>query len=229
MKTFQILVAGILASSVIAMAAPTCGPVADVTTLNAGGGCTVGPLLFSNFVLTSASPGHPASPQISIVQAYLGPASDYYIQFAATLLGTDFAAVQDLHFSFQVQKLGGGTGPQIGYLSIDPGPPASSGNSSHVQEVWCDQPINQGTGSCPGTVLLSSSVFVGNPPSKTTALLPAGGIGYVWKDIQADQSTAQLAGSLRLFTEGFGIPEPMTMALSGLGLALIGLLRRKKA
>ena len=217
----------------------------SVLNINAGGGCTIGGLLFNNFMVQAAgtSDGNAPTiaPQITLTNATLGStafpqlgASDIDLNFNPNLGGNTGGNITDLHFAFTV------TGGFIGADLVNGG----TGGTS-IQEVICNSPtginggclsanqifanvINDGQAAlCAGTVKTGTWLAQNNVCNVSLATEATGAIqAWVFKDISiASTSTSHLTS----FDESFVTPEPASFILLGAGLLGIGLLRRKKA
>lgn len=214
MKRIFVFIAIAVMSALAASAAPTCGSVlnTDVTSLNAGGGCTFGAYLFNNFAVQDAAVNG-GGPIVITAVTVSGP-STYTLTFNPQLNGPAFP--QDLHLVFNVSTLNGGIGVNAVALSAQ-----GTGSTSHVQENICNSAgVSLSTGVCTaGGSLFSQTAFAGQT-------IPITGISgqsqiWVWKDINSDQIRG-----LTTFTQTFSVPEPVSLALAGLGLLGLGLARR---
>ena len=158
-----------------AVAAPTCVSVlgADVTTLNGGGGCTVGNLTFSNFQVNLA--GGSGTPIINLSGVYNPsagpepPAGEVGLNFNPNL--GNGSLVTDIHFNFTV------SGTTLGIFLYNGGT-----SSTAIQERVCT--LGESTsGACTGVDIADLLANGG------TSAGPVGYTGggqnqvFVWKDI----------------------------------------------
>jgi hypothetical protein len=228
MKKVLILATMLIVAAAVGSAAPACTTVlgTDVTTLNAGGGCTMDGLLFNNFVVLKASGGTGLS-EIDLVNA-TEVGGDVTLNFNPNLgLGTGGNTISDLHFAFTV------SGPLFGSNL------GTGGNNASISEQICGI-ISDINGQCLTANQLFNAVAlagqldvcVGNVSSGTgtTSVCHFGaGVpeGWVFKNISVnDVSSSHLTS----FNESFqtGVPEPMTLSMMGIGLLGLGLIARRR-
>jgi len=193
-----------------AFATSTCvASTVDVLTLNAGGGCTVGGLTFSNFVVSAG--------QVGITGVNNPGPGGVGLNFNPNL--TNSATLNDIHFSFSV------TGPasSIGSVFLYNGATIGISGSSSIGERICDSLGVTGSGLCLGSALTTLNADAGLTATGTFANQTT---IYVWKDINIS-GTAHLSSFDQNFSVS-GVPEPATFSMLGIGLAGLGLLARRR-
>src|SRR6266496_284956 len=101
MNKYLRLLGTVFLTAAAVSAAPACTTVlgTDVVAIGAGGGCTYGAYLFSNFQVLDANPPNGGGPILLIGVANPQP-STYNLTFDPQLNGPLFP--QDLHLMFQV-------------------------------------------------------------------------------------------------------------------------------
>ena len=196
-----------------ATALPICGGGVDVTSYNAGGGCEVDGLVFSNFSVVDA--GNPA---IELVNAVTSAVIDgtVYFQFNPNLSG---AGDQDIHFFFKVATMNGS--PNIVGVDLFNG---GVGNTT-ISEALCTSAWVLGTcgvigpGSVIGTGLVAGSLQFDQE------FFPGVSSAWVFKDLaKAGDGNSHLTS----FTQSFHVPDGgSTLALLGFGLLAVSQLRRR--
>jgi hypothetical protein len=206
------LLIGVAALSTgLASAASVCvTTTVDVTTLNAGGGCTVGGLTFNNFQVSAGTVG---------ITGINNPGTGGVgLNFNPNL--TNSATLNDIHFSFSV------TGPanSISSVYLYDGATFVTGSASIGEEICNSLGVNM-SGLCasgPGTALANLNA---NGGQQASAIFAAQTTVYVWKDIN-------IGGDAHLssFDQNFGtsaVPEPATFSMLGLGLVGLGVMGRR--
>src|SRR5579883_2891236 len=157
MKKILLGVAFAALTSISAYATSACSTFIgqDVTTI---GSCTVGPLTFSNFVVTNAGGGS-STPLIDLAGVYgpsagpEPPAGAYGLNFNPNLGGAN--SLTDLHFTFQV------TGGENSAFLFNGGT-----TNTQIQERICSGGVTQ-SGFCTGSQLGSDLVAAGGQTAST--------------------------------------------------------------
>lgn len=205
----QFLLASMFAGlSSVAMAVPVCStPTPNITSYTAGGGCTVGNLLFSNFVYTgSAGEGPTALTSLTLTSGNIrlnmnpnqgngGVAQNSILTFTVT--GLDSALI-------------------IGTSSSNGG-----NGSTSVRQVVCSGLIDA-LGNCGGT-LLQDVTNAGGTLTPTNSFAGENTVN-VWRNIITPIGTAVTAATFDVQST----PEPMAFALMGSGLVGLALLRKRR-
>lgn len=180
---------------------------------------TCGSMTFSSFRLPDAEGG--AIGRVDIVGASFNPMTG-----AVTLqLDPNLDSAQDELFGFEVD--GGVSRAGV----------SMSGNDAHVSEQFCSSPVailGPLANQCPhGTQLAQVADYSGNPsqPAYSSKFDETAAL-YVMKDIQTGNGNPYGAGQVSILNEVFipyQVPEPLSFILLGSGLAVVGLLRRRRA
>ena len=197
----------------------------DVLSLNAVGGCTIGGLTFSNFMVDAAS-GNP-NPQIDLFSAYIDQAGLINLGFNPNMSAPPSGGFEDIHFFFTVT---GG----INQIDLSVG-----GVNATIIERACSTAIGPNNPICPAEDVLANIIAFSAPPgpnSAVSSMFPATGTVYIYKDIGVSPDRPNsTGGGLTAFTQSFRpqnpvgdvpIPEPISSALCGAGLIAIAV--RKK-
>jgi hypothetical protein len=210
-----LILATVALFSVASYAAPVpCGGAQDV--LAGGFSCEFQGLLFSNFSATDA--GGVGTPSMILVSAAL-VGSEVTLNFNPNLsvVGGSSGASKDLYFYYQISG---------GIFGIDL---AVGGTGASIDERACSTAIDTNAGNtCTGGVgnqLGTLSVVSGNADRMLFSPLAPVSPVYVFKDILV-QAPANGTAHLSTFSQSYAIPEPVTMALFGSGLLVLGLVRR---
>jgi hypothetical protein len=193
---------------------------ADVTTLNAGGGCTIGNWTFNNFNPTTA--GGSGTPLVQLAAAYDGtqagpepPPGEVGLNFNPNLGGIG-STVTDIHFTFSVTN----STKQIIDAFLFNGGTANS----QIQERLCTVGVSQ-SGACTGVQLGSDMVANGGQTVGPNFFSPANPV-WIWKDINiTNVSTDHISSFDQTFSAT--VPEPMTLSMMGVGLLGLGFLGRR--
>ena len=214
-KTVGVLLvlAGCLALPANATALPVCGGGVDVTTYNAGGGCEIDGLVFSNFSVVDA--GNPGVELVNAVSSLVVDGTAYF-QFNPNLSGP---GDQDVHFFFKVATLSGSA--DIFGVDLFNG---GVGNTM-ISEALCSAAWVLGTcgvigpGSIIGTGLVASSLQFDQD------FFAGVSSAWVFKDLaKAGDGNSHLTS----FTQSFHVPDGgTTLSLLGFGMLSLPLLRRR--
>lgn len=201
-----IAVAGVLlALPTSAVALPVCGGSTDVTTYNAGGGCTIGSLVFNNFRVVDAS-----DPSDSVVDAVSSFVIGDVAYFGLNPNLGEPGESEDIQFFFTVTGLVNG---------VDLSNAGSAGTS--IDEHVCNAAFNP-SNICTGTQL--ADLVAAGGQSKFADFATTGKI-WIYKDIfkgAEDHMTS--------FTQSFheAVPEPASLLLLGSGLIAVASRFRQK-
>ncbi|MEP7353997.1 MAG: PEP-CTERM sorting domain-containing protein [Acidobacteriota bacterium] len=212
-STFALLMGAVAFSTGTAFAVSVCSTaVVDVTTLNAGGGCTVGTLTFNTFTVSAG--------QVGITGINNPGVSGVGLNFNPNL--TDASVLNDIHFSFSV------TGPISSLSLVYAFDGATGTGTSAIGEKICDSVGVNASGLCLGTQLATLNTatnIIGTPASGTVSFAPQTTI-FIWKDINITGND-----HLSSFDQNFSsttAPEPATLSMLGLGLVGLGIAARKR-
>lgn len=207
---------GVVMLASVAAAATACSSNlgADVTTLNAGGGCTVSILTFSNFAVGLAGGAGPA-------QVFLSGVNDPGVGGSGLNFNPNLGLghlTTDIHFVFEVTANSGLIDIISEYL-------ANNGiGSGGIGERICDSAGVSLGGTCTGTQIATLTALSGQTNSTTFAGQKS---LWIWKDITISDPAVDHNSS---FDQNFGstVPEPMTLSMMGLGLLGLGLISRHR-
>lgn len=199
-----------------ASAASICAavPGTDVTTYNAGGGCTIDGLLFSNFAVFNAA--NTPTPLVNAVFAEVINGTVYFTFNPNLSLGT----LQDIYFLFNVSTLDGSASISGVDLEV-------VGDNASISESLCTVSWLPGI-SCIGNggTLIGGGLVAGVGPGYSSFdqdfFTPVSS-AWVFKDI-----AHQPGGHLTAFRQSFHVPDGgSAMTLLGLGLLALGSIRRR--
>jgi hypothetical protein len=193
----------------------------DVTTLNAGGGCTIGTWTFNNFAVTTA--GGAAGPVVDLGGFYDGtqagpepPAGEVGLNFNPNLGGVG-TIVTDIHFTFSVSNSAG--------LISDAFLFNAGTVSSQIQERVCTVSVTQ-SGFC-GGVQLGPDLVANGGSTAGPSVFAGNSTVWIWKDINIQNVSTDHISSFDQAFSSSGVPEPMTFSMMGVGLLGLGLLGRR--
>ena len=220
-----LFLAPLMASALSAATLCSSSSPQDVMSLNAAGGCSIGGLTFSNFMVEAAS-GNP-NPQIDLFSAWVDPSGVVNLGFNPNMSAPPSGGFQDIHFFFTV------TG---GINQIDLG---IGGVNATINEVACATSMTPNSPVCGTEDVLANIIAYSAPPGPNSSISSAFRMTntvYIYKDIGVSPDYPNgTGGGLTAFTQSFHtgglvpdapVPEPLSMSLCGLGLLAIGLKRR---
>ena len=243
MKKLSLLLLLILATSTGLWAIPACqglgqGTYQDLINSNQGGGCQIFDKVFSNFSFTPTANGG-ATPltasQVNYFTVDQGTASTGF-QFTFSNLTVVGTQSNDVLLTYLV-SMASGFGPTISSGHADFTGGASNGGAASVVEnlyIGCTGPCS----SIPG--VQAQKNFTLNQPNGASSF------DYVWYPASLGNEPGILVSSVYVTKDinviangGFAsisqvkntvdqIPEPMTMALFGSGLLILGITRYRR-
>ena len=208
-----LVVLGYWALPANATALPLCGGGVDVMSYNAGGGCEVDGLVFSNFSVVDAG-----NPGVELVNAVASAVIDgtVYFQFNPNLSGP---GDQDIHFFFKVATMSGS--PSIVGVDLFNG---GVGNTM-ISEALCTTAWVLGTCGVVGPGSVIGTGLVANSLQFDQEFFTGVSAAWIFKDIaKAGDGNSHLTS----FTQSFHVPDGgSTLALLGFGMLTIPLLRSR--
>ncbi|MEO8126249.1 MAG: PEP-CTERM sorting domain-containing protein [Bryobacteraceae bacterium] len=199
--------------SSIAMAVPVCTtPTPDITSFTAGGGCTAGNLLFSNFIYTGTGLGE-------------GPTA---------LSSINFSIPGNVRLNLNPNQ-GNGAVPQSSTLMFNVsgldvsatiiGTSSSNGGNgaTTIHQIVCSglNSIDL-AGNCSGTVL-QDVTNAGGTATPTNSFAAQSDVS-VWRQVVTPTGTAVTGSSFDVQST----PEPVAFALMGSGLIGLALFRKRR-
>jgi hypothetical protein len=209
-----LLAALVLGVSTTMFGAVSCIPINNIS--NETNPCLAGNLLFSNFSETHLQGVNSFGP--TAVQAITFPISGNVV-FSTNPNQGNANEIQEDALTFVVTGIDGGV--------LIFGASSSNGGNSNtdVHQVVCAGTVNVTTGVCTGGAGATLLDFhtAGGIQTPTQFFAPQSTV-TVWRDSLTPAGSAMTGGSFDLQSS----PEPIAMLLAGSGLALVGLLRRRR-
>ncbi len=196
--------------SSVAMAVPVCSaPTPDITSFTAGGGCTVGNLLFSNFVYTGSGLGEGPTALTSII---LIPGN---VRFNMNPNQGNLSLLQTSTLTFTVSGL------DADALIIGTSTQSGGTGGATIHQVVCTGAIDI-NGNCTGTVLQDVTNGA-NGITPTNSFAPQASVN-VFRNVITPAGSTFTGGSFDVQAT----PEPIAFALMGSGLIGLALFRKRR-
>lgn len=193
----------------VAMAVPVCsGPTFDITSFTAGGGCTSGNLLFSNFVYSGTNGSGPTT-----LTSIISGGGNILFNLQPNQGSTVTAQSSSLTFTV--------AGLDVSSLIIGTSSSNGGSASSTVRQVVCSGLIDA-LGNCTGTLFQDVTNTAGTL-TPTNSFAPQGSVN-VWRKVITPINTAVTGTTFDVQST----PEPVAFALMGSGLIALALFRKRR-
>ena len=204
-----ILASLLVGISSVAVAVPVCsGPTGDITSYTAGGGCTSGNLLFSNFVYTGSNGSGP-----TVLTSIISGNGNILFNLQPNQ-GSSVSA-QNSILAFHI------TGLDLNALIIGTSSSNAGSIGSSIRQVVCSGSIDA-LGNCSGT-LFQDVTNGASSATPTNSFAPQSSVN-VWRKVVTPINTAVTASTFDVQAT----PEPVAFALMGSGLIGLALFRKRR-